>query len=93
MDKKVTDYFDGVIITAPMDDLPLSEEAKIFYQSRCWNQKELINKQHEEGIDIPKIKMSKMNISKYRKSYDISEEKMNSIIDEFKKVDVIDITD
>ncbi len=77
-------------ITDTMLNLPVSTEARIFYLTNCEMQDDYTKEQQDNGIDPPKIKLSDINNSFYRKNSELTQRDMISIVEELTEIGLLD---
>lgn len=78
------------IITFKMQNLSISEEAKIFYLINCDRQDEYIKTQQNKGIDPPKIQFDEQSTDTYGSSNELTNSDMISIVEELEEIGVLD---
>jgi hypothetical protein len=69
-------------LTSKMNELPVTDEARLFYRASCKKQDNDIKAQQDGGIDPPKINLDLNFIKNYYKNNDLAQRDMDLIIEE-----------
>ncbi len=81
------------MFTCKMRDLPVSNEAKVFYLSNCLRDGDLIEVQLQDGVDPPKIRLDYEYTKEYFRINDLAQRHMDLIVEELREVGLIDESD
>ena len=80
-------------VTAKMKQLPVTSEARLFYQASSKHQDHYIRAQQDSGIDPPKINLNLEIIQHYYKNNDLAQRDIDLIVEELIEAGVVDETD
>jgi DNA-binding transcriptional ArsR family regulator len=78
------------MFTSKMKDLPVSDEAAVFYLSNCLRDADFVEVQRQDGGDPPKIRLDFEYAKQYYSINDLAQRDMDLIIEELREVGLID---
>jgi hypothetical protein len=78
------------MFTSKMKDLPVSDEARVFYLSNCLRDADFVEVQLHDGVDPPKIRLDFEYAKRYYKINDLAQRDMDLIVEELREVGLID---
>lgn len=76
------------MFTSKMKDLPLSDEARVFYLSNCLRDADFVEVQPQDGVDLPKIRLDYEYAKQYYRINDLAQMDMDLMIEELREINV-----
>ena len=74
------------MFTSKMKDLPVTDEAKVFYLSNCLMNADFVESQLNNGVSPPKIRLNFEYTRQYYRHNDLAQRDMDLIIDELREI-------
>lgn len=78
------------MFTSKMKDLPISNEAKVFYLSICLRDADFVEVQMRGGADPPKNRLGFEYAKQYFRINDLAQRDMDFIVEELREAGLID---
>ena len=78
------------MFTSKMNDLPVSNEVKVFYLSNCLRDADFVEGQLQDGVDPPKIRLDFNYAKGYFRINDLAQRDMDLMVEELREFGLID---